>query len=29
MFLKVTEARYPDAYRIEVAFNKGKKASLI
>ena len=25
MFLKVTEARYLDAYRIEVAFNNGKK----
>ena len=26
MFLRVTEARYLDAYRIAVAFNKGKKA---
>ena len=25
MFLKVTEARYLDVYRIEVAFNNGKK----
>jgi Protein of unknown function (DUF2442) len=25
MFLHVTEARYLDAYRIEVAFNNGKK----
>jgi hypothetical protein len=25
MFLHVTEARYLDAYRIEVAFNDGKK----
>jgi hypothetical protein len=25
MFLKVTEARYLDDYRIEVAFNNGKK----
>ncbi len=25
MFLKVTEARYLETYRIEVAFNKGKK----
>lgn len=25
MFLRVTEARYLDAYRIEVAFNNGKK----
>ena len=26
MFLRVTEARYLDAYRIEVAFNNGKNS---